>query len=163
MSSAQKLGRASKTPGSVLDRHYGLKWVSFRSAATPGPPILSRHAYLKSLLSGKAIDKHQDLPSQAEEIIRRSDGRQQPAIVPQVNAIELRQERLRESESNRVQVIRTEIAALDETSLSQLLLGLKLHLSKRNMPTSVMQRLENGNWQSALVMGELMQIGRAHV
>lgn len=54
-------------------------------------------------------------------------------------------------------MIRTEIAALDETSLSQLLLGLKLHLSKRNMPASVMQRLENGNWQSALVMGELMR------
>jgi NAD(P)-dependent dehydrogenase (short-subunit alcohol dehydrogenase family) len=32
---AQKTGRASKTPGSVLDRHYALKWVSFRSAATP--------------------------------------------------------------------------------------------------------------------------------
>jgi AraC-like DNA-binding protein len=31
---AQKTGRASKTPGSVLDRHYALKWVSFRSAAT---------------------------------------------------------------------------------------------------------------------------------
>ena len=31
---AQNFGRASKTPGSVLDRHYGIKWVSFRSAAT---------------------------------------------------------------------------------------------------------------------------------
>ena len=34
LSSAQNLGRASKTLGSVLNRHYGPKWVSFRSATT---------------------------------------------------------------------------------------------------------------------------------
>jgi hypothetical protein len=32
---AQKSGRASKTPGSVLKRHNLYKWLSFRSAATP--------------------------------------------------------------------------------------------------------------------------------
>jgi hypothetical protein len=32
--SAQKLGRGSKTPGSVLNRHSLYKWVSFESAAT---------------------------------------------------------------------------------------------------------------------------------
>jgi hypothetical protein len=31
---AQKLGSASKTPGSVLSRHNLYKWLSFRSAAT---------------------------------------------------------------------------------------------------------------------------------
>jgi hypothetical protein len=31
---AQKVGRASKTPGSVLKRHNLYKWLSFRSAAT---------------------------------------------------------------------------------------------------------------------------------
>ena len=31
---AQKSGRASKTPGSVLNRHNFYKWLSFRSAAT---------------------------------------------------------------------------------------------------------------------------------
>jgi hypothetical protein len=31
---AQKVGRASKTPGSVLSRHNLYKWLSFRSAAT---------------------------------------------------------------------------------------------------------------------------------
>ena len=159
---AQQLGIDSEIAEDLFIRHGALAFANAikrldARLSMPGPPILSRHAYLKSLLSGKAIDKPQDLPSQVEEIIRRSDGRQQPAIAPQVNAVELRQERLRESESKRVQIIRTEIAALDETSLSQLLLGLKLHLSKRNMPTSVMQRLENGNWQSALVMGELMR------
>lgn len=123
----------------------------------PGPPILSRHAYLKSLLSGKAIDKSQALPPQIDEFTRPSDGSSGSAVISKVNAVELRQERLRQSESKRVQMIRTEIAALDEASLSELLLGLKIHLSKRNMPTSVMQRLENGNWQSALVMGELIR------
>lgn len=36
-------------------------------------------------------------------------------------------------------------------------MGLNIQLKKRNMPASVMQRLENGNWQSALVMGELVR------
>jgi threonine/homoserine/homoserine lactone efflux protein len=31
---AQKVGRASKTPGSVLNRHNLSKWVSFQSAST---------------------------------------------------------------------------------------------------------------------------------
>jgi hypothetical protein len=31
---AQKVGRASKTPGSVLNRHNLQKWVSFQSAST---------------------------------------------------------------------------------------------------------------------------------
>ena len=31
---AQKTGRASKTPGSILGRHNLYKWVSFRSAST---------------------------------------------------------------------------------------------------------------------------------
>ena len=29
-----KIGKACKTPGSVLNRHSGLQWVSFRSAVT---------------------------------------------------------------------------------------------------------------------------------
>jgi len=33
---AQKVGWASKTPGSVLNRHSLQKWVSFQSASTPG-------------------------------------------------------------------------------------------------------------------------------
>ena len=35
LSPAQELGRTSRTPGSIFDRHNPYKWVSFRSAATP--------------------------------------------------------------------------------------------------------------------------------
>jgi|GEM_PF-4764690 len=46
---AQKTGRASKTPGSILGRHNLDKWVSFRSASTNYAPkalvapLLARH------------------------------------------------------------------------------------------------------------------------
>ena len=159
---AQQLGIDPEIAEDLFIRHGA---IAFGTAikrlearlSMPGPPILSRHAYLKSLLSGKAIDNSQVLTSQLDEFTTPSDGGMRSAVPPKVNAVELRQERLRESESKRVQMIRTEIATLDEPSLSRLLLGLKTHLSKRNMPASVMQRLENGNWQSALVMGELMR------
>jgi hypothetical protein len=47
---AQKVGRASKTPGSVLKRHNLYKWLSFRSAATAvkripfGAPVFTAFA-----------------------------------------------------------------------------------------------------------------------
>ena len=158
----QQLGIDSEIAEDLFIRYGALAFANALNRlearlSMPGPPILSRHAYLKSLLSGKVIDKSQALPTQINELAKPIDGGSQKAIAPTVNAVELRQERLRESESKRVQMIRTEIAALDEHSLFQLLLGLKIHLSKRNMPQSVMQRLENGNWQSALVMGELIR------
>jgi hypothetical protein len=159
---AQQLGIDPEIAEDLFIRHgpiafaNAIKRLEARLSMS-GPPILSRHAYLKSLLSGKAIDKPKDLPTQPNELAKPIDDGSQNAMAPRANAVELRQERLRESESKRVQKIRTEIAALDEQSLSQLLMGLKIHLSKRNMPQSVMQRLENGNWQSALVMGELVR------
>lgn len=117
----------------------------------PGKPILSRHAYLKSLLVGKVIDSA-PLTSKVE-VGQGGD----PKRPPPVNQSVLKQQQLQESESARVHVIRAEIQALDEAQIGELLLGLKKQFVSRGMPPGVMKRLDDGNWQSALVMSELIR------
>lgn len=119
----------------------------------PGTPVLSRHAYLKSLLSGRVLDSTA-APQKADV----GDGGHQAGVSPVVNPVERKHARLRESESERVKLVRGEIEALDEVSLTTLLNELKTQFQVRGMSQSVMQRLTDGKWQSALVMGELIRL-----
>ncbi|MDP2368785.1 hypothetical protein [Rhodoferax sp.] len=119
----------------------------------PGTPVLSRHAYLKSLLSGRVLDS-----TTAPQMADVSDGGHQAAAAAVVNPVERKHARLRESESERVKLVRGEIEALGEASLTALLDELKKQFQVRGMSQSVMQRLADGKWQSALVMGELIRL-----
>ena len=74
-------------------------------------------------------------------------------LVPNDNLIE----RLKEQEGEQFKVIRSEIEALSPDNLSVLLDSLKLHLKIKGTTPSVFRRLEEGKWQSALVMGELFR------
>lgn len=114
-----------------------------------GTPILSRHAYLKSLLTGKAIDKpvtteyESELVNVGKSVARKPD----PGIQAQNN--------LRETESEKLTVVRVELDALEPAAMAQLLADLKENFVARQMSKAVMKRLEDGKWESALVMGEL--------
>lgn len=119
----------------------------------PGTPILSRHAYLKSLLSGRVLDT-----ATASRKIDVDGSRQQSVATPVVNPVERKHARLRESESERVKLVRGEIEALGDVALTTLLNELKSQFQARGMSQSVMQRLADGKWQSALVMGELIRL-----
>lgn len=121
--------------------------------AMPGTPVFSRQAYLKVLLSGRAIDSVQSSPKQAgtlEPVVEA------PARLVNSDA-EQRFDKLRERESERVKKIRAEIEELGADSMRLLLDEFKAHLLTRHMPPAVMQRLAAGKWQSALVMGELIR------
>lgn len=117
--------------------------------AMPGQPVLSRHAYLKSLLVAKVVDTPK--PYQAAE----PDAAE--AVKPVVNPVHEKQANFQERESERVKVIRSEIEALDQASLEHLLGRLKQQFVEREMSAPVMKRLEEGKWQSALIMGELIR------
>jgi len=122
--------------------------------AIPGQPILSRHAYLKSLLAAKVPDT-----PLAELAVKAMAG--PVAQVPQAvepHPGEKRQAKLQERESERVKTVRSEIEALDEPSLSALLVELRAQFIARDMSRAVMQRLDDGKWQSALIMGELIRL-----
>ena len=117
----------------------------------PGKPILSRQAYLKSLLAGKNIDS---VPIASNAEVGQGG---HPQLKSVVNQSALKQQQLQESESARVHVIRAEIQALDEAQIGELLADLKIQFVARGMPPGVMKRLDDGNWQSALVMSELIR------
>ena len=117
--------------------------------AMPGTPILSRHAYLKSLLTGRVIDKPAPEKSQPEMIQQVVMKKADPGVQTQAN--------LRERESEKLAIVRMELDQLDATAMQQLLLELKQNFLERKMSPAVMKRMEEGKWESALIMGELVR------
>jgi hypothetical protein len=113
----------------------------------PGAPILSRHAYLKTLLTGKAVDK--PAPVEIEPAFA------QVALPPKADPFQAAQEDLRKRESEKLSIVRGELLNLDQSAIDQLLAELRVDFVERGMSASVMKRLDDGKWQSALVMGEL--------
>jgi hypothetical protein len=117
--------------------------------AMPGMPILSRHAYLKALLTGKAVDR--SLPtvvsaSAVEQVVPRPEA---PGVQAQAN--------LRNREAEKLRIVRSEIEDLNPAALAQLLSELKLNFIERKVSPAVMKRLDEGKWESALIMGELVR------
>ena len=121
--------------------------------ALPGTPVFSRHAYLKVLLTGRGIDGAHSSP----EVANAVEPKEKTSKRLVNNEAEQRFHKLRERESERVKKVRAEIEELDAPSLSLVLDEFKAYLTTRNMPPTVMQRLADGKWQSALVMGELIR------
>lgn len=114
-----------------------------------GTPILSRHAYLKALLTGKAVDK--PLPAvnnllPTEQVVSRSED---PGVHAQAN--------FRDREAEKLRTIRSEIEDLNPAAMAQLLSELKLNFIERKVSQAVMKRLDEGKWESALIMGELVR------
>lgn len=113
----------------------------------PGTPILSRHAYLKTLLSGKAIDKPVPTEYQPDfvetPVVRKPD----PGLQAQAN--------LRKIESEKLAIVRKELEDLEPAAMAQLLSELKQDFIQRKVSHAVMKRLEEGRLESALIMGEL--------
>ena len=117
--------------------------------AMPGTPILSRHAYLKSLLSGKAIDKSVAVAYQPDVIEKVVTKKADPGLQTQAN--------LRERDAEKLKTVREELSNLDESARQQLLSELKTNFIERKMSQATMKRLEDGNWESALILGELVR------
>ena len=117
--------------------------------AMPGTPILSRHAYLKSLLNGKAIDKSVAVAYQPDVIEKVVTKKADPGLQTQAN--------LRERDAEKLKTVREELSNLDESARTQLLSELKTNFIERKMSQATMKRLEDGNWESALILGELVR------
>lgn len=115
--------------------------------AMQGTPILSRHAYLKALLTGRVIDKPAPEEYQPDVIEKVVTKKADPAVQAQAN--------LREREVEKLTVVRMELEKLDARAMEQWLLELKENFVERKMSQAVMKRLEEGKWESALIMGEL--------
>jgi hypothetical protein len=64
---------------------------------------------------------------------------------------------LRNREAEKLRIVRAEIEDLNPAALAQLLSELKSNFIERKVSTAVMKRLDDGNWESALIMGELVR------
>lgn len=117
--------------------------------AMPGTPILSRHAYLKALLTGKAVDK--PIPD-----VFNAPSAVQVELLPEDPGVKA-QEILRKREAEKLKIVRSEIEDLNPVALAQLLSELKQNFIERKVSQAVMKRLDDGNWESALIMGELVR------
>jgi hypothetical protein len=99
-------------------------------------------------LTGKAVDKSFTdtgvLP--AEQIAPPTED---PGMKSQAN--------LRIREAEKLRIVRSEIEDLSPAALAQLLSELKLNFIERNVSPAIMKRLDDGNWESALIMGELVR------
>ena len=115
----------------------------------PGTPILSRHAYLKSLLSGKAVDKSPSVEYQP--VVNDKH------ITKPVNLGLQAQEVLREQGAEKLKMVREELSNLEESARTQLLSELKTNFIERKMSQATMKRLDDGKWESALILGELVR------
>jgi hypothetical protein len=115
--------------------------------AMPGTPVLSRHAYLKSLLKSRAIDNPAPETSQPDIIEKVVAQKTDPGLEAQAN--------LRERDAKKLQIVRAELESLDAGAMAQLLSELKTDFVQRKVSQAVMKRLEDGNWESALIVGEL--------
>ena len=115
----------------------------------PGTPILSRHAYLKALLTGKAIDKNLPDAISAAPVAQIVTRKEDPGVMAQAN--------LRDREAERLKLVRSEIEDLNPAAMAQLLTELKSNFVERKMSQAAMKRLAEGNWESALIMGELVR------
>ena len=113
----------------------------------PGTPILSRHAYLKTLLSGKAIDKPVSTEFQQDFVETTLAKKPNPGVQAQA--------KLQTNESEKLAIVRRELEDLKPEASAQLILELKQNFIQRNMSQAVMKRLEEGRLESALIMGEL--------
>ena len=112
-----------------------------------GSPILSRHAYLKALLTGRINEK----PVTDEPYI----GTVEKIVVKHPDPGVQAQTSLRERETEKLKIVRMELEQLDAAEMSKLLSDLKANFLEREMSQAVMKRLAEGNWESALIMGEL--------
>jgi hypothetical protein len=106
-------------------------------------PLVYPQAYLKTVLNGRAFEQ----PEKEPIVI--------PAAEPSANVV--RHEKLLADESARVALVRSEIEALEQSALDALLVGMRIHLQNTNAPAAYLKRLDEGKWQSSLIMGLLIR------
>ena len=114
-----------------------------------GTAIHSRNAYLKALWTGKAVDKSLSAVISVppvEQIVPQQEG---PGVKAHAS--------LRNREAEKLRIVRSEIEDLNPAALAHLLSELKLNFVERKVSQAIMKRLDDGNWESALIMGELVR------
>jgi Initiator Replication protein len=153
---AKDLGIDPEVAEELFFRHGQLKFgkalerLSSRLALADAKPIASRHAYLKSILIGRAIEESANPVG-----TKASDSIVEPVEVPVNTSPALKQlAELNQTQSQRVALLRTEIGALSTEELAALIDEMKLNVK---LTEASLRRINDGKWDSPVVMGDLMR------
>lgn len=153
---AKELGIDPELAEELFFRHGQLKFgkalerLSGRLALADAKPIASRHAYLKSILVGRAVEETATsvgTPSN-EQHVESVEGPVKPS--PAVKKLD----ELNQAQSERVALLRTEIGELSAEELAALIDEMKLNVK---LTEASLRRLNDGKWDSPVVMGDLMR------
>lgn len=127
-----------------------LERLSMRLRLSKSPPIGSLHAYFKSLFGNQAMnDDAAEVQTKAESTTSKNDS------PPKANPTFESQVKLEAAERELISTLRREISELRD--IQPLLSELKTSLVSKNASPSVIKRLDEGKWESPLVMNELIR------
>jgi hypothetical protein len=112
-------------------------------------PVRSKVAYLKTVLANKGIEEETALIESTQE--------KKVQKAPKANPAEVMQKLMQEAEQNRVGQVRSEIQALSPHARDELLVEFKAFAVSANKLPAIVKKIEKGEWQSGLVLGELMR------
>ncbi len=116
-----------------------------------GSPVRSKADYLKTVLANNGLEEDAELIAQA---MSKEEDHAQP---PKGNPAEVSQQQLQDSEKSRVALVRGEIQAMSAAERETLLRDYKAFAVETNQLPSIIKKVEQGEWQSGLVLGELMR------
>jgi hypothetical protein len=114
-------------------------------------PVRSKAAYLKTVLANNGLEEEAELIAQA---MSKEEVHAQP---PNANPAEASQQQLQDSEKSRVALVRGEIQSMSAAERETLLRDYKAFAVETNQLPSIIKKVEQGEWQSGLVLGELMR------
>jgi hypothetical protein len=115
-------------------------------------PVRSKVAYLKAVLANRGLEEETALIETNQAV---SEAKQ--LQVPQPNPADVSQRLLQEAEQSRVAVVRGELLAMNAQARDELLVEYKMFAVKANKHPNIIKKIEKGEWQSGLVLGELMR------
>lgn len=119
-----------------------------------GSPVRSKADYLKTVLANNGLEEDAELIAQAMSKVEAPSKAVEP---PKGNPAEVSQQQLQDSEKSWVALVRGEIQAMSAAERETLLRDYKAFAVETNQLPSIIKKVEQGEWQSGLVLGELMR------
>lgn len=117
-------------------------------------PVRSKAAYLKTVLANNGLEAEAELIVRA---VSKEDEYAKAVEPPKANPAQVSHQQLQDSEKSRVALVRGEIQAMSTAEREALLRDYKAFAVETNQLPSIIKKVEQGEWQSGLVLGELMR------
>lgn len=158
LAKAEKLGIPNAVAEELWLRHGNEEFLAALNKLAQrlsqiASPVRSKVAYLKAVLTNRGLEE-EAAPSEIAEVTNDIQTIEAPKPV---NPADVSQRLLREAGQSRVALVRDEIQAMSEHTLTELLKEYKAFAVESNQLPSIIKKVEKGEWQSGIVLGELMR------